>query len=178
MFSGKVTNKPDVVRTTIVGLRNVTHRLCRGEAGVREAGRNVAQEVACRYLHHGDPYLGLGPFNLEVVNREPLVAVVRGACSGEEAGRIRGGATGRMKATPLVVAHGQTGERVTHNYTTLRTSKVVYQSEKRYSVLYDTSTRAELVMGVNILGTVLLLGKVEQNNCQSGIKTKCTAPVN
>ena len=125
---------------------------------MREERRNAG--LACRYLHHGDPYLGLGPFNLEVVNREPLVAVVRGACSGEEAGRIRDGATGRMKATPLVVAHGHTGERVTHNYTTLRTSKVVYQSEKRYSVLHDISARAELAMGVNILGTVL--GRIEQ----------------
>jgi len=48
-------------------------QLCRGET-LRSPGMD--KNLQCHYLHHHDPYLRLGPFKVEVMNRKPFVAVL------------------------------------------------------------------------------------------------------
>ena len=47
---------------------------------VKEVIRNATmdQDLKCRYLHHSDPYLKIGPFLVEELNIDPWLMVVKG----------------------------------------------------------------------------------------------------
>ena len=59
----------------MIGLRQFRHRLCQGDATIRQPEENIG--LRCLYLHRQNPYLRLGPFKLDILNREPFVGMAR-----------------------------------------------------------------------------------------------------
>ncbi len=70
---GKYMEKSFVrTRTSMLPL---SKRLCNGDRTLRPAEHDL--DSNCILLHYGNPYLRLGPFKYEILNRDPHVAMFR-----------------------------------------------------------------------------------------------------
>ncbi len=49
----------------------------------------INPKFSCRYQHHGDPHLRLGPFKVEEVNDQPFVAIFHDFLSDLENARLK-----------------------------------------------------------------------------------------
>ena len=92
----------------------------------------------CKWLHHNDPYLQLGPFKLEVKHRSPEIAIIHEFVKPQEAQKIRNLTLGKMKSTPYTV-NGKYSI-----YSKERTSKVKYLNERSVPEAMVVSKRIEL----------------------------------
>ncbi len=79
--------------------------------------------MKCTLLHHGNPYLRLGPFKYEKLNANPEVALIHGMLSDAATDKITQGAKPFLKPTPFNVGTEQ------KSFSKLRTSKVMYMNE-------------------------------------------------
>ena len=76
-----------VNRVMAGGMEEQRHHLCQGHTMSRPPQH-------CSFLHHGNPYLRLGPFSLEVAATEPFIGVLRGVHTSRQVQEVRGGGRG------------------------------------------------------------------------------------
>ena len=108
-------------------------------SGLEEKRRQLCQltepvtspTLHCSLLHHSDPYSVLAPFKFEQIKIEPFVGVLVDIVSDDEMEVVKEEARGKMITTTLVDYHGS-DENVKDDYTSRRTSKVTYRSDKAF----------------------------------------------
>ena len=90
-----------------------------GDKTLRPATKDV--DTKCEKLTFNNPYLQLGPFNLENLNKEGnYVAVVHHLLGSAEMESVKAGARGQMKPTPYTI--GKQHQKFSYE----RRSKVKY----------------------------------------------------
>ena len=90
--------------------------LCQGKTTETRMRRDTQNQ--CIKLYYNDPYLRLGPFNLEILNTEPFIGAFHSILSEKETDSIIEKSKGRLKPTPYHID----GELL--KYSARRTSKV------------------------------------------------------
>ena len=119
-------------RCIYIGLDPQRQRLCQGI-------HSPSSPLRCEYLHHQDRFLLLAPFKYEEVARRPAAGVIYDVAYAEEMEKVRREARGKMITTTLV-DYNEPGD-VRDDYTSRRTSKVTYRSEKSLADPLSTWTR-------------------------------------
>ena len=104
-----------------IGLDPLRRQLCGGELESSSA-------LQCQLLHHQDHFLLLAPFKYEEVKRSPAAGIILDVAYSEEIEKVMREASGEMITTTLV-DYNQQGD-VKDGYTSRRTSKVTYRSER------------------------------------------------
>ena len=99
---------------------------------------SVAISLRCRFIHHGNPYLLLGPFKFELLHQEPEIGLLHEFAHPDEMMAIRYKNQKKMHATPYV-SKGRQGTSKE------RTSKVFYINEMVDPEAMPLSKRIELV---------------------------------
>ena len=84
----------------------------------------MTKDLNCVLLHHGDPYLKLGPFNFEQLHTDPEIGLIHQFLSIQESNSITDLAKGQLRSTPYVVNQKNV------QFTKKRTSKVMYMNER------------------------------------------------
>lgn len=95
--------------------------------------------MKCKWLHQGNNFLKLGPFKLEAKHYSPQIAIIHDLVSKNICERLISKAQGRMRPTPYSI----NGKR--KEFSTLRTSKVVYLNEKHEQGALHVSKTIEYV---------------------------------
>ena len=84
---------------------------------------NNTKDLKCFNLHHGNPYLQLGPFKYEMILKEPEIGLFHQLITPQEAENMKHLARSKMISTPYNV--GGKNEL----FSKLRTSKIMYMNE-------------------------------------------------
>ena len=84
--------------------------------------------LQCQLLHHQDHFLLLAPFKYEEVKRSPAAGIIMDVAYPDEIEKVVKEARGKMITTTLV-DYNKVGD-VQDGYTSRRTSKVTYRSER------------------------------------------------
>ena len=104
-----------------IGLDPLRQKLCQGL-------ESSSVPLRCEYLHHQDHFLLVAPFKYEEVARNPAAGVIYDVAYTEEIEKVKREARGKMITTTLV-DYNEPGD-VKDDYTSRRTSKVTYRSER------------------------------------------------
>ena len=99
----------------------------------------LEKNLHCIFLHHGNPFLKMGPFKYECLNKQPSIGFVHDLISKLEASQVKIIARKKMKATPYWTGDHQ------DTYSRWRTSKVMYINERQNSNAKRISRKIELV---------------------------------
>lgn len=102
---------------------------------------SMNKDLFCRYLHHGNPYLKVGPMKYEMLNRDPEVSLVQDFIHDKEIEYIVNASRDHLYTTPYSVA-GKT--EYASKY---RLSKVHYINEMQDAQARKISDRIELLTG-------------------------------
>ena len=130
-----------------IGLDPLRRKLCQGVVESRPA-------LQCQFLHHQDHFLLLAPFKYEEVKRSPAAGIILEVAYPEEIEKVMEEARGKMITTTLV-DYNQAGD-VQDGYTSRRTSKVTYRSEKSLAEPLSAWTRRiELATRLDLTSTKL-----------------------
>ena len=111
-------------RCIYMGLENRRRQLCQGN----HYSSTSSPGLRCSLLHQQDPYIQLAPFKFEQVKVEPFMGMLVDIVYPEEMALVREEARGKMIATTLVDYNAP--DDVKDDYTSRRTSKVTYRSER------------------------------------------------
>ena len=103
-----------------INLRRKTQKLCSNQF-VRPA--YLDKNLKCVFLHHEKPFLKIGPFKYEFLNKEPSVGFVHDLISDKQAEKLKDDARPTMKTTPYSTVEAFS------SYSRWRTSKVRYFNE-------------------------------------------------
>ena len=122
----------------------IVKQLCQGSTQFRPAKED--QDTKCQLMiTSSDAYLRLGPFKLEHLNTQGnYVAQVHDIISDAERRWMMERALVNLKATPYIVNNDQ------EESSSLRSSKVHYESERRLARLVKISQRLELATGFKV----------------------------
>ena len=118
--------------------------------------------MKCSLIHHNNPFLRLGPFKYEALNKHPEVGYVHDLISDNNLRKMKLDAIGKMTSTPYTVKGNQQG------YSRLRTSKVMYINERLNANAMKISKNIELVTNL-----VLSKNQYDSENFQVGSKRAC-----
>ena len=91
---------------------------------------NNTKDLKCFNLHHGKPYLQLGPFKYEMILKEPEIGLFHQLITPQEAENMKNLAKSKMISTPYNV--GGRNEL----FSKLRTSKIMYMNENLKMCLF------------------------------------------
>ena len=122
--SGELQKPPQFFQKMRYHNRQLVPTYCSGTS-LRPAA--VDKDTVCIFLTHSNPYLQLGPFQLEELNSKPFIGKLYGMVSEKEAQWVMTKAKGKMKPTPLKI--GKTQIKFTYK----RSSKIHYIQDKEAS---------------------------------------------
>ena len=123
--------------------------ICETPPGSTSRDPKYDSKLICRYQHHSSPYLKLGPFKVEELNKEPFVVLLHDFMPNTECNEIISKASTNLKMS-------QTGFRQdTKNDFSTRTSKQAWIEDQTFVPLNETNIKGKKVSyHVNILGMV------------------------
>ena len=116
-------NKDMYWRCIYMGLEDMRRQLCQNQFN-----DPILKIVKCLCLHYDDPYLRLAPVKFEQVKLEPFVGIIVDIVYPEEMETVMREARNKMITTTLVDYNS--ANDINEDYTSRRTSKVTYRSEK------------------------------------------------
>ena len=119
-----------------INLRQKIQKLCSNQF-VRP--RYLDKNLKCLFAHHENPFLKLGPFKYELLNKEPSVGFVHDLISDKQAEKLKDDARPTMKTTPYSTVEAFS------SYSRWRTSKVRYFNERLNGNAKTISRNIELV---------------------------------
>ena len=80
--------------------------------------------LSCIFLHHENPFLKIGPFKYEFLNKGPSIGFVHDMISNRYVTKLKQDSRSTLKSTPYNSGEGYS------TYSRWRTSKVTYINEK------------------------------------------------
>ena len=98
----------------------------------------LVKNLHCKFVHHNNPYLEIGPFKFELMNQKPEIGLIHELVTSAEAQAIQNIARGNTKSTP----YNYEGE--SQQYSKGRTSKIMYMNEKLVPDAMVLAKRIEL----------------------------------
>ena len=123
-----------------INLRRKTQKLCSNQF-VRPA--YLDKNLKCVFLHHEKPFLKIGPFKYEFLNKEPSVGFVHDLISKRRVENLKDYARPTMKTTPYSTVHD---DKASYSaYSRWRTSKIRYVNENLNENAKSISRNIELV---------------------------------
>ena len=160
--------KPDPCPSPFQGKEKFFRSIC---------GSGIASNrFRCRYLHHDDPYLKLGPFKLDVESEEPFIAVFRDFFTPKEMDFLVSGSKPQLSKRRIVDEYNDLIEAGRRNSAAKNVTRIIHKSvqvwwkeieyEKyhdnlheieenfgykiHHPVLYRLSKKLELAAGLNV----------------------------
>ncbi len=105
------------------------------------------KDLKCFFVKQDNPYLRLGPFKYELLNKEPEVGLFHQLASKSQIEAVIQNATPYLKPTPYSL------NQKTMPYSKLRTSKVMYQNEFLWQAAMQVSNNIQNATGFQLYKT-------------------------